>query len=196
MSDAALKRMTADEFLLWRLEREGTWELIEGVPRLKFYNGPTMMAGGRRHHARVQANIVAALHPRLRGGPCYPIGSDFAVRVKPTNVRQPDVTVECQAGSGDDLEATEPTVLFEVLSPSTRGMDLVRKTEEYRNLPTARHIVMLEPDRAVASVWSRGEDGWSMVAVETLEGVLDLFAVGVRLPLTEVYEGVELADAP
>lgn len=195
MSDAALKLMTSDDFLLWRLDREGTWELIDGVPRLKFDNGPNMMAGGRRSHARVAANILIALGVRLSGGPCYPVGSDLAVRVTATGTRQPDVTIECDKGSGDDLEASKPTVLFEVLSPSTRGVDLIRKTEEYKNLPSARHIVLLEADRAATSLWTRGDDaGWRLDVVQTLGGVLELVAVGVSLPLAEVYKGVPLTE--
>ncbi len=195
MSDAAVKLMTSDEFLLWRLDREGTWELIDGVPRLKFDNGPNMMAGGSRNHAYVAANILSVLRARLRGGPCRPVGSDLAVRVTPNGTRQPDVTIECGIGSGEDLEALEPTVLFEVLSPSTRGTDLIRKAEEYRNLPTARHIVMLERDRAVASLWTRSGSDWRLDEVRTLDGVLELSAVGVSLTLAEVYEDVPLTDA-
>ncbi len=193
MTDAALKLMTADEFLVWRLDREGTWELVDGVPVRKFDNGPEMMAGGRRSHARVASNIIRALGNRLSGGPCYPVGSDFAVRTRREGVRQPDVIVECGQGRGDDLEATEARVIFEVLSPSTRGTDLIRKAEEYRRLPTTAQLVLMEPDRARALVWSREGDDWRLETFEGVDAALPLGSVGVELPLAEAYEGVELA---
>lgn len=194
MSQAALKRMTADEFLVWRLEREGTWELVDGVPKLKFDNGPTMMAGGRRSHARVASNVIRALGNRLSGGPCYPVGSDFAVRTRREGVWQPDVIVECGRGRGDDLEATEARVIFEVLSPSTRGTDLIRKAEEYRALETTAQLVLMEPDRARALVWSREGRDWRMETVEGPLGVIVLGSVGADLPLGEAYEGIDLTE--
>ncbi len=192
--DAALKRMDADEFLLWRLDRPGTWELVDGMPLLKFDNGPTLMAGGRRSHARVASNVIAALAPRLRGGPRYPLGSDFAVRTRAEGVRQPDVIVECGRGRGDDLEATEARVIFEVLWPSTRGTDLVRKAEEYRRLETTAQLVLMEPDRAKALVWSRDGSDWRLETHEGLDALLPLASIGVDLPLSEAYEGVSLTD--
>lgn len=60
MTDAGREGMTADAFLIWRLDREGTWELVDGVPVLKFDNGPKMMAGGTKRHARIASNLIVA----------------------------------------------------------------------------------------------------------------------------------------
>lgn len=153
-----------------------------------------MMAGGQRRHARVATNVIAALASRLRGGPCYPVGSDFGVRTHAQGVRQPDVTVECGRGRDDDLEATEARVIFEVLSPSTRGTDLVRKAEEYRRLPTTVQLVLMEPDRAKVLLWTRDATDWQLETHEGIEAVLPLTSIDVRLPLAEAYEGVTLVD--
>lgn len=194
MSDAARKPMDADEFLVWRLDQEGTWELVDGVPLRKFDNGPRLMAGGTRNHARIASNLIMALGRRLRGGPCYPLGSDLAVRMTRGNVRQPDVTVECGRGGPDDLDASDPKVLFEVLSPSTRGIDLVLKTNEYQRLPGLAHFVLLEPKTALAILWSRDADGqWTPDRVTGQDAALDLQGVGVSVPMAEIYQGVELA---
>jgi len=190
MTYAAPKLMTAEEFLLWRYERPGTWELVDGVPQSKFEDGPEAMAGGKRAHARIAGNLIAALTPLLRTGPCYPLPSDMAVRTSDAQVRQPDVTVECTAGGNDDLEASAPTVLFEVLSPSTRRLDHLRKGDEYRRLPTLRHFVLLEQNRAEALVWTRDGDDWRLDKHEGLEGELPLPGIGVSLPMREVYWGV------
>lgn len=194
---AALKRMTPDEFLVWRLDQEGTYELVDGLPVLKFDNGPEMMAGGTRNHALVAANVLVALANRLRGGPCRPFGSDLASRMTRGNVRQPDVTVECGRGRGDDLETRQPRVFVEVLSPSTRRFDLLRKAEEYRQSPTLAHFILLEPEQAKGLLWSRADDGaWALTEVVGLDGRIELPGVGegVILPMREVYEDVELSD--
>jgi len=197
MTDAARKLMTADEFLHWRLDRPGTWELDNGVPQRKFDNGHELMAGGTLNHVRVAGNLIAALRPRLRGGPCSPLGSDLAVRNTEDRVRQPDVTIACGKGRGSDLAATEPRVIFEVLSPSTRRYDLVKKADEYRRMPSVRHLVLLEADQPRALVWTRDEDAdWRLDEVDGLGGDILLPAVGATLPMAEVYEDVDLADAP
>lgn len=187
--------MTAEEFLAWRLDRQGTWELVDGQPRLKFDNGPRLMAGGTWAHALVASNIVSALRPRLRGSRCRAVGSDYAVQNGKGGVRQPDVTVECGRPKSDDLRAAEPAAVFEVLSPSTRGTDLIKKTDEYKRLPTLRHIVLLEADQAKALVWTREGDDWRIDEVAGLDGELSLTGVDVSLPMAELYEEVELDEA-
>ena len=193
MSDAVPRLMDADEFLVWCLDQEDTWELVDGVPTLKFDNGPKMMAGGTRRHARVTSNLIARLDQKLTGGPCAPYPGDLAVRVSHRRIRRPDVSVDCTAGDGDDLEAAEPRVLFEVLSPSTRGIDLVRKSDEYRQLPSVRHIVLIEPDRAKVLVCSSDGETWSSETIEGRDATLELPAIDVSLPLVEIYAGVPFA---
>lgn len=193
MSDAVPRLMDADEFLVWCLDQEDAWELVDGVPTLKFDNGPNMMAGGTRRHARVTSNLIIQLGQRLAGGPCTPYPGDLAVRVSHQRIRRPDVSVDCAAGDGDDLEAAEPRVLFEVLSPSTRGIDLVRKSDEYRQLPSVRHIVLIEPDRAKVLVWSSDGETWSSETIEGLDATLELPAIDVILPLVKIYAGVPFA---
>lgn len=113
------------------------------------------------------------------------------------NVRRPDVTVDCRPPERGATESQEPTVFFEVLSPSTRGIDFLRKAEEYRRLPTLRGFVLLEPTPAKAWVWTRDEDGgWSDRVLADLNEVIELPSIGVSLPLSELYEGVPGDLAP
>jgi len=181
---AAHKLMTADEFLVWCLDKEGRWELVGGEPIL-------LMTGTTQRHDVVTTNLIVALGARLRGGPCRPTTDDVASRMFSGNVRRPDVTVDCGPIRGDALDSTEPAVFFEVLSPSTRKTDLLRKTDEYRRHPTLKHFVTLEPDLPYALVWTRREDGdWSYVEVSGLDGSLAIPAIGVELPMAEVYDGL------
>ncbi len=193
MSDAAQLRMDGDEFLVWCQDQEDTYELIDGLPVRKFDNGPEMMAGGTRNHARIAGNLIVALGTRLRGGPCYPVGGDMAVRIDRGHLRRPDVTVECARGRAGDLEAVEPKVLIEVLSPATRRLDLLRKTNEYQRVPSAMHLLTFEPEKAKALLWSRDlGGGWGVEEVTGLDAMLDLPALGVTLSMAEVYADVEL----
>jgi Uma2 family endonuclease len=111
-------------------------------------------------------------------------------------VRQPDVTVDCGPIRDDALESTAPTAVFEVLSPSTRTYDLVRKVDEYKNVPSLRHIVLIDPDQPRIVLWSRPDQDTPWRDVELtgdLELSLDLLAIGAQLTLSEVYEDLEFA---
>lgn len=197
MSDAARKLMEADEFLVWCQTQEDSYELIDGMPVLKYGNGPEAMAGGTRRHADIVQNIFVALRLRLRGGPCAAfLGDLFAVRTAIRKQRRPDVFVECGRGAEADLEATAPTILFQVLSPSSSREDLVLKPEEYKRLPTVRQYVVVDPEAALLKVWTRDLDGrWDDGVVAGLEAALPLPALDLELPLAEIYAGVDLTTA-
>ncbi len=192
MADVALRPMSPEEFFAWAEHQEERYELVDGAPVLKFDNGPGMMAGASAAHDQIVVNLISGLRNRLRGGPCRVKSADQATRTARGNLRMPDVTVDCGRYVPASFESTAPAVVFEVLSPSTRRTDLLRKVDEYQNVPSLRHFVILEPGRVCAMVWSRGADGWSSQMVERIAEDMPLPAVGVALPMAEVYEDVEL----
>lgn len=184
--NAALKLMTPEAFLLWCLDQPDRWELVHGVPI-------RMMTGATQAHDRIVVSIIADLHQRLRGKPCRAHTADVASRMPEGNIRRPDVTIDCGPSDARSLESSAPTVFFEVLSPSTRTFDKVRKPEEYKGVPSLRHIVLIDPDRPRVWLWSRGEEGpWGDEDIDGLDGVIALTALGLTLPLATVYEDVEL----
>ena len=181
-------RMTADEFLEWNQRREGhvgRWELIDGVPM-------QMMVGARRAHNVVASNLVIRLGSDLRGGGCDVMSSDAAVRVSDLQVRYPDLVVDCGEGTPDDLAAAEPVLVAEVASPSTRGFDAVRKLREYQSVPAIAYIVLIEPSAIDVQVYAREGDGWQVTQYRSREDVIDLPRLGTILPLSDIYEGIEV----
>lgn len=186
MSRAARQRMTPEEFLRWCLDQEGKWELVGGEPI-------QLMAGATKSHDRVVVNPISELRTRLRGGPCFPTTDDVAARMAGGNIRRPDVTVDCARGRGGDLESTEPVAFFEVLSPSTRAYDFIVKAEDYKQVPTLIHFVLIDPERLLVNLWSRDEDGrWMGEEVRGPDGSVPLRGLQLDLVLAEIYEGVEL----
>ncbi len=192
MAETAPRPMTPEEFFAWHEHQEERYELVDGHPVLKFDNGPGMMAGATAAHDQIVINIIQALR-RLRGGPCRVKTADQATRTARGNLRMPDVTIDCGRPVPTSYESIEPAVVFEVLSPSTRRTDLLRKVDEYQHVASLRHFAILEPGRAWAIVWSREAEGaWASEVLEGTERELSLPAVGVSLPMAEIYEDVEL----
>jgi Uma2 family endonuclease len=157
MSATAGKLLTPDEFILWNLDQEERWELVDGVPVLKFDNGPEMMAAASERHDQIVVNLIAMLRSRLRGRSCRTKTSDQAARMERGNIRYPDVTIDCGKRAPGSFESVEPIVFFEVLSPSTRRFDLLRKAERvsaYGHAPSLR-AAGTRPDQGAAVVEGR-----------------------------------------
>lgn len=147
-----------------------------------------MMAGGSRDHASVQANLIAFTRSALRGSGCRPHGSDMAIRTSDRSVRYPDLTIDCGT-AGDqaaDLVLSDPRVIIEVLSPSTRDTDLTIKRDEYRAIPSVDTVAYVDPESEALSIHQRIEGGWTETLFST---TLDLAlpALAITIPREEIF---------
>ena len=186
MDVAAKARMTVEEFLAWDDEQEGRHE-FDGEKVIE-------MVGGAYNHEIIVSNLNAELVFRLRGGEFRPIGSGFRLRAGPA-VRLPDVQVNRHITDGRATISDQAVAVFEVLSPSTAQTDRFKKAENYWATPSIQHFVLIEQAFAGAVVLSRGPLGWTRTTVER-EGVLNLPAIGVSLPLVDLYRDVSFPVEP
>jgi Uma2 family endonuclease len=155
------------------------------------------MAGARREHNFIGANILGSLATQLRGKRCAALGSDQRLRISlpdRTFCYYPDVTVDCSEMRGIDTE--EPTVLFEITSPSTARSDIGEKLVNYLNLPSMRVYVMVNQNRPQLTVHRRTSDGtWSREVVTGLEATLALPEIECALTMRDIYDRVDFASA-
>jgi Uma2 family endonuclease len=172
---AALKPLTLDEFLAWERAQPARYE-FDGVQ-------PVAMTGGSRPHARVGARLVAALVNRVQP-PCEAYGPDLKVQTT-GRIRYPDATVVC-AASDDASDLVEPTVVCEVLSPSTALTDRRVKALEYAAVPRILVYVLLEQDCPEVTVMRRSA-GWEPEILRGLDATLELPEVDVSVPLQVIY---------
>jgi Uma2 family endonuclease len=149
------------------------------------------MAGGTPDHAAIAANIIGMLREQLRDRRCRVFTSDLRVRVKATGLgTYPDASVICDSIELDPEDAkghavVNPTVLVEVLSPSTEVYDRGEKREHYQRIPCATEIVLVAHDAHRVEIWRRDGDTWLEHVVET--GDVHLTSLDCRLPLDEIY---------
>jgi Uma2 family endonuclease len=177
--------MSLEAFLLWEDRQDARWE-FDGF-------APVAMTGGTLEHATMQINLLSALHARLRGTPCRAYGSSLKVRAA-ASIRYPDVFVACGQYPRGSTVIDTPVVVFEILSPSTAGVDRVVKNAEYQATPSIQRYVMLEQDRMAATVFARVGDDW-VGHLLTGSAVLAMPEIAAELPLAEVYDGVRLSDS-
>ncbi|MCG8443278.1 MAG: Uma2 family endonuclease [Caulobacterales bacterium] len=155
-----------------------------------------MMTGASHAHDRIVVNVIAFLHQRLRGGRRRPTTDDIALRARDMTVRRPGVTVECTPVEHTVYESRAPSAVFEVLSPSTRAFDQVQKREEYKRVPSLRHIILIDAERPRVVAWSRSvdSDAWADTILEGLGETLRMEAISVDMPLAAVFEDVRFPD--
>ena len=149
-------RMTADEFLLWAMQQP------EGE-RYELANGEVIaMAPERLSHARAKLHVVNQLDAAITaaGLDCEAITDGMTVAVDATTLYEPDAMVRCGASlEGEVTRITDPVIVVEVLSPSTRGRDTSAKLVDYFRLPSVRHYLILRTTDRVIVHHARGEDG-------------------------------------
>jgi Uma2 family endonuclease len=176
-----------DEFLVWCLNQDDRYELVNGLP-------VKMMTGTSEVHDLVVVNIISTLRDQLRGSPCRPTTADIAVRTRIRMVRRPDVTVTCGPVRTDRYDAEMPKLVVEVLSPSNVGLGWQRKLEEYRTHPTLRYILLVDTQKPGATLLSRADVGWTDTNFDTLTDVIELPDIACRLSMANVYEGIAFSE--
>lgn len=187
MGEPATKRFTYAEYL----EQEQ-----QSLEKHEFLDGKIFaMAGGTPVHAFVITGLSAEIRSALRRGPCTVYSSDLRIRVLETGLATyPDVTVICgkpRWAPEDQDAATNPTVLVEVLSPSTEAYDRGDKWIHYQKIPSLREYVLVTPASRRVELYSRGEGGtWSYREVRDAE--LVLASVDCKVPLADVFDKLDL----
>jgi Uma2 family endonuclease len=156
------------------------------------------MAGARNQHNTIATSLLGTFHARLRGKPCQPFNSDTKVRIRlPTHTRfyYPDAMVVCDPNGPDDAFQDRPVVVAEVISEATRRIDESEKREAYLAIPTLAVYLLIETDRPRVVAHRRTDRGFVIEVHDGRDATLALEAVGIELPLAELYERVTFDKA-
>ena len=152
------------------------------------------MSGASRAHNLIAANVGTLLNMQLRERNCEVYIADMRVQVQPdATYTYPDVVVVC----GEPQFADEyidmllnPTLLIEVLSPSTEVIDRRYKLSQYRALASVQDYLLVTQDTPRIEQYTRHEAGWMYTDVTRLDDVLILDSISCELPMNEIYRKV------
>lgn len=174
-------------------------EIERAAERKSEYHAGRMylMAGATESHVLITTNLGIAIGFRLRGLPCRTYTNELRVKVSEAGLyTYPDVMIACgnlkfEDGRRDTL--LNPSVIIEVLSPSTASYDRGGKFEFYRGLDSLQEYILVAQDRPYVEHFLRKIDGepWHRTELSSLAAVLELSAVGCKIPLAEIYDKVE-----
>ncbi len=182
------KLLTAAEYLVWE---EGQ------IERHDFIDGEVFsMSGAEDRHVTVALNFGIALQTHLTGGACRVYLSDMKLNVRSLNrYFYPDIMVTCSAADRENrLIKSEPTLIVEVLSPSTAAYDRGAKFVSYRQIPSLREYVMADIDSRLIEVYRLGDQGlWVLhpFDLRVAAAMLSLTSVDLTLTAEQVFADVD-----
>lgn len=153
------------------------------------------MAGASREHILITGSTYVSLYGQLRKRPCEVYAADMRLKIGTGwKYVYPDITVVCgEPRFVDDYvdNLLNPTVIIEVLSPSTEAHDRGEKFDYYRAIESLREYLLISQDRYHIDHFVRQDDGsWVLRAADGLEAAVTLLSIGCTLALAEVYEKV------
>jgi Uma2 family endonuclease len=181
MTALAKPRLTVDEFLAWSAGQRGRFELYRGEV---FAMSPESVG-----HAKIKGAVHSALASGLRRGRlhCHALPDGVTVRIDSETAYEPDALVYCgEELAPAALEVPAPVIVIEVLSPSTRKIDVSLKLVGYFQLPSVRHYLIVDPSQPVIIHHARGA-GDDILTHVVSEGVIKLDPPGLELRLADIY---------
>ena len=153
------------------------------------------MAGGSTNHNRIAGNFYAALNFAFKTEDYEVFMSDLRLWISKRRIyTYPDVMVvaeEPEYYNNRTDTITNPRVIIEVLSASTKGYDRSKKFEAYRTIPTFEEYLLLDQTRVYIEHFSKTDNKrWSFCDYDESDEVIALSSVSFEIPLTDIYNKV------
>jgi Uma2 family endonuclease len=164
----------------------------------EFYNGQIIqMPGSKFKHNEISANMISLVKWAIKPLPqkFRVITSDQKIYIEAENIAvYPDVLVICEApqywNQREDL-ITNPLLIVEVLSRSTRKYDRGDKFMLYQLLPSFKEYVLIEQNKPCVESWFQQSDKtWNKLIVNGLESTIPLRTLGISIALEDIYENI------
>jgi Uma2 family endonuclease len=181
--------ISQEDYLAMERESEEKHEYFEGEI--------FAMAGASMPHNEVVRSIYSALSIHLKGKDCKPYGSDLRVHI-PSNTlyTYPDISIICGKPETTDVftdNVTNPSVIIEVLSKSTKGYDTIEKFSLYRSIKTLKEYITIDSTRVSVELYTKQEDGkWLLSEFKQLTDSFVISTIGLTLLLNDIYEDVSI----
>lgn len=161
----------------------------------QFYNGEIFaMSGGSFNHSRISTNAIFQLQASLSKTPCETMNSDMRVATPSGLNTYPDASVYCGDPELTDNNHTllNPSLIIEVLSPSTRNYDQGDKFTHYRSIASLQDYLLVESQSVQISHYQRqGEHEWLLREYQSLEDTLCLGSLQIQMTVASFYERVK-----
>ena len=168
----------------------------ESYIKHEYLNGEVfVMSKSSIPHNIIFSNIFGDVINKLKGKKCRPFGSDLRIHIPINSLfTYPDLSIVCDKIETTDDKfdtVTNPTVIFEILSASTRDYDLGKKFMLYRQIPSLKHYIMIDSEEVRVIIYTRkADETWILKEMTNINAVFEIFTVDISLDLETIYENV------
>jgi Uma2 family endonuclease len=104
----------------------------------------------------------------------------------------PDIMIDCRPESRTGPGLRNPTLVVEILSPSTARIDKSEKTATYREVDSIEEYVIVAQDKYELTIHRRA-DGWRSQVYRGPDPIVEFRAIALTLPMRSIYDDVLLA---
>jgi Uma2 family endonuclease len=155
------------------------------------------MPGGGEDHSTIGVNIKVSLYLSLSDKQCSVHGGDLRIKIANTGLyTYPDVSVTCGERQFENAKRDSllnPTVIFEVLSPSTERYDRGRKFSHYQTVHSISDYILVSQDAYQVEHFVRQlDDSWLLKTYRGLESSVPIASLGCTLALSDIYKKISL----
>jgi Uma2 family endonuclease len=160
---------------------DARYEYLEGELR--------MLAGGSPDHSLITTNVTSLLHSFLRGGSCLVYNVDMKLQLSESRYVYPDITVTCDPRDQEptDNRTHYPSVVVEVLSPSTEAIDRGKKLLYYQAHSTIQDYIMIDSQRILVEVYHREKGHWTH-STYNLNDEFPVESLDIHVAIIDAYE--------
>lgn len=168
------------------------------VEKHEYYRGEIFaMSGAKVAHNQISGNLYASLHNKLKGNNCRPYNSDQRIHIKANTLfTYPDISIVCGeiiTLDNDNWNVTNPTIIMEVLSPSTKNYDRGEKFMLYRDIPTLKEYILVDSESIHLEVFRLNDlHRWELEEYNSLQGNLHIKAINEIISVADIYESVRM----
>ena len=181
MTAVPKEKLTVDEFMAWAATQPGRYELYSGTVYA--------MAPERAGHADAKFAVQTELKRAIGASslPCHMLPDGMTVRVDTDTAHEPDALVYCgPKAPADAIEITNPLIVVEVLSPSTRHIDAAAKLAGYFRLPSVQHYLIVDPEGPPV-IHHRRQSGETILTRIVSSGAIDLAPPGMTIDIAKFF---------
>lgn len=163
----------------------------------EFYKGDIFaMSGASIPHNIIAMNCYIDLGTKLKGKNCMPFGSDLRIHIpKNTLYTYPDISIICgEIEKTDDKfdTVTNPSVIIEILSESTKNYDKGGKFTLYRDIESLKEYILIDSEAVMVEKFIKNSDNsWQLTEYKKMEEHFTIETVAIQIELTTVYQGVQ-----
>lgn len=171
------------------------------VEKHEYYKGEIFaMSGTKVQHNEIAGNLYANLHAKLKGKKCKPYNSDQRIHIESNTLfTYPGISIVCGeiiTLNNDNWNIVNPTVIIEVLSPSTKNYDHGEKFKLYRDIPTLKEYILVDSESIYIETFRLNESNhWELEEYNKNDEILEIKAITESITLSEIYDGVKMENS-